>query len=62
MPLAITDAAKRYGRAIADPGEPTLELSIYPGADLGSTPPKPADESEFAPDLNRPARSNVSDQ
>jgi hypothetical protein len=62
MPLAITDAAKRYGRAIADPGEPTLNLSLYPGANLGSTPPKPADENQFAPDLNRPARSNVADQ
>jgi phage gp29-like protein len=62
MPLAITDAAKRYGRAIADPGEPTLKLSLYPGANLGSTPPKAADESQFAPDLNRPQRTNVLDQ
>jgi hypothetical protein len=62
MPLAISDAAKRYGRAIADPGEPTLKLSLYPGANLGSTPPKPADESQFAPDQNRPARTNVMDQ
>jgi phage gp29-like protein len=61
MPLAITDAAKRYGRAIADPGEPTLTLSLYPGANLGSTPPKPQEET-FSPDQNRPARSNVSDQ
>jgi hypothetical protein len=56
MPLSITDAAKRYGRAIADPGEPTLTLSIYPGANPGSTPPKPADESQFAPANNHPNR------
>jgi hypothetical protein len=62
MPLAISDAAKRYGRAIADPGEPTLKLSIYPGANLGSTPPKPADENNFAPAEARPARTNVLDQ
>ena len=61
MPLAITDAAKRYGRAIADPGEPTLALSIYPGTNLGSTPPKPASEEQFASDANRPPRTNVMD-
>src|SRR5205085_4519579 len=39
MPLSVTDAAKRYGRAVADPGEPILKISTYPGANLGSTPP-----------------------
>jgi hypothetical protein len=51
-----------FGRAIADPREPTLKLSLYPGANLGSTPPKPADESQFAPEANRPPRTNVMDQ
>jgi phage gp29-like protein len=61
MPLSVSDAAKRYGRAIADPGEPILKLSTYTGANLGSTPPKLAEET-FAPDQNRPARTNVADQ
>jgi hypothetical protein len=43
-------------------GEPTLTLSTYPGANLGSTPPKPAAENQFAPDQNRPGRTNVMDQ
>ena len=30
MKLAIGDAAKRYGRAIANPGEPILKLSNGP--------------------------------
>ena len=66
MPLSVSDAAKRYGRAIADPGEPLLKYSGLrtqdPALNSGSTPPKPADENQFAPDQNRPARQNVSDQ
>jgi len=62
MPLAITDAAKRHDRAIADPGEPTPTLSTYPGANLDSTPPKRLDEIQFAPDQSRPSHSNVLDQ
>ena len=61
MPLSVTDAAKRYGRAIADPGEPILNLSTYQGANLGSTL-KPVNEDDFGPDQNRPSRSNVLDQ
>jgi hypothetical protein len=60
----VSDAAKRYGRAIADPGEPILKLSTYTGANLGSTP-SPVSEEQFAPidsSANRPSRSNVSDQ
>ena len=62
MPLSVTDAAKRYGRAIADPGEPILKLSDYAGANPGSKDLKPISETTFAPDQNRPARQNVSDQ
>jgi hypothetical protein len=65
MPLSVTDAAKRYGRAIADPGEPILNLSIYPGANPGSKDLKPVSEDQFAPtggNENRPARNNVLNQ
>lgn len=65
MPLSVTDAAKRYGRAIADPGEPTLTLSIYLGANPGSKDLKPISEDSFAPTNNhpnRPGNTGVLDQ
>ena len=62
MPLSVSDAAKRYGRAIADPGEPILKLTLSPQSSVLSTQHQPLDEDAFAPAPNRPARSNVPDQ
>jgi hypothetical protein len=64
MQLAIGDAAKRYGRAIADPGEPVLRVteaqpswSASPEGDQL----RPASEN-LTPTGNRPGHTNVSDQ
>lgn len=62
MPLSVTDAAKRYGRAIADPGEPLLKAAPSSSGSPNGDELGTADENQFAPDQNRPGRTNVADQ
>jgi hypothetical protein len=60
--LGVSDAAKRYGRAIADPGEPVLKVA--PKDDPWWRPgwePKPDGEG-FGPMRNLPDNKNVSDR
>lgn len=62
MQLSVTDAAKRYGRAIADPGEPVLKVATKddpwwrPGWE-----PKAGSEN-FTPMNNVPGSGNVADR
>jgi hypothetical protein len=61
MPLSVRDAAKRYGRAIADPGEPILKGSPEFHRHVGVQVALDA-ESHFAPTGNRPNGGNVIDR
>ena len=60
MPLSVKDAATRYGRALADPGEPILKMS----ADAAFNPKgDPLElEDQFAPKGNRKNNPNLLDR
>lgn len=67
MKLSVSDAAKRYGRAIADPGEPVLTVAFEGQGKEGSPwwrpgwEPKPGGEG-FAPTRGAPDHGNVGDR
>ena len=49
------DAAKRYGRATADPGEPMLTAAPSSSGSPKGDELRPVSEVTFARDANRPA-------
>jgi hypothetical protein len=57
MPLSVKDAASRYGRATADPGEP-MKASPEHHRNVGVQAALDA-ESQFAPERNRTNGGNV---
>jgi hypothetical protein len=61
MPLSVKDAAKRYARAVADPGEPVLEAPPEQHRNVGMQAAFDA-ESQFAPTGNRRNNGNVMDR
>lgn len=62
MPLSISDAAKRYGRAIADHGEPILKNTGIPLATDAATSTADAAVQPAAEIKNPGTRSNPIDQ
>lgn len=68
MPLSVSDAAKRYGRATADPGEPTLKASseswvLSPAVGKKRSEEKVLEtETQFAPTGNRQNNGNLMDR
>jgi hypothetical protein len=69
MPLSVSDAAKRYGRAIADPGEPVLKATSNEQRAMSSGPRRKVSEekalemeTQFAPTGNRPNNGNLMDR
>lgn len=62
MPLSVSDAAKRYGRAIADPGEPILTGNPAFGRQKLNLEAAMELEQQFAPEGNRKNNPNLLDR